>query len=165
MTEYHAYQDLARYPIELDVRERLFAAQTECAVVWTTRDGWPIGVIHWFVWHNERFWVTSTSERLRVAALRARPRACVIVSSAGTDLRPNRSVSAKTLATVHDDDETKGWFFPALAAKAFPGSPRRADHFERMLLGTSRVAIELEPVRFSSYDGLMMTAAIAGARE
>ena len=147
--------------MDLDLREQLFATQIECSVVWSTRDGWPLGVIHWFVWHDERFWVTSTPERQRVAALRERPESCVIVSSAGTDLGPNRSLTAKTLASVREDDKTKSWFFPALAAKAFPNHSRRADQFERMLFETSRVAIELEPVRFISYDGLKMTMAIA----
>ena len=70
--------------VDDDKRELLYAAQTECCVLWTTRDGWPVGVMHRYVWHDGRFWITCTSARKRVAALRARPQSAVVVSSEGT---------------------------------------------------------------------------------
>lgn len=164
MKAHEPYDDLARYPIDADTVASLLDEQLECSVVWTTTAGWPIGVVHWFVWHDERFWVTCTPQRARVKALRDRPESCVIVSSLGTGLGANRSITAKTLATVHDGGDVKQWFFPLLARKAFPNHPRRAAGFEQMLLETNRVAIELTPVDFITYDGHKMTAAVAAAR-
>ena len=46
-----------------DERERLYEAQTECVVNWTNREGWPVGVMHRFVWHDEKFWVTCMEQR------------------------------------------------------------------------------------------------------
>jgi pyridoxamine 5'-phosphate oxidase-like protein len=158
--EFEAFEDLERYPVDPDKRERMFAEQLECVVAWTNSDGWPVGVMHWFVWAEGRFWVTSTTVRKRVAALKARPASCVIVSSVGTSLGPAQSVTAKTLATVHDDPETKGWFYRALADKAYPDRPEYREYFHRMLHGTVRIVIELEPVQWISYDAMKMHAAI-----
>lgn len=164
MNAHEPYNDLARYPMDTGARDDLLAEQLECSVVWTTNEGWPVGVVHWFVWQDERFWVTCTPQRRRVAALRTRPQSCVIVSSLGTSMGANRSITAKTRATVHDDADTKEWFFPMLARKAFPTHERRAAGFEQMLRETNRVAIELAPVEFITYDGHKMTAAVAAAR-
>lgn len=161
--EFEAFEELKHYPVDPDKRERMFAEQLECAVAWTTSQGWPVAVIHWFVWRDGRFWVTSTTVRKRVAALTARPASCVVVSSVGTSLGPAQSVTAKTAATIHDDLETKTWFYRALADKAYPDEPEYRDFFHRMLHDTTRVVIELEPVQWISYDATKMHAAIQGA--
>ena len=83
MTERHDYTDVTDLGVDADKRDRLYEAQTECAVVWTNAAGWPVGVLHRFVWHEDRFWVTCAVQRKRVAALRARPQSSVIVSSEG----------------------------------------------------------------------------------
>ena len=46
-------------------------AQTECTFMWTTKDGDPVGVIMNFVSHDDRFWMTCTRRRKRVAAVEA----------------------------------------------------------------------------------------------
>lgn len=161
--EFEAFEDLKRYPVDPDKRERMFAEQLECAVLWTNSQGWPVGVIHWFVWHEGRFWVTCARVRKRVAALAARPQSCVIVSSVGTSLGPAQTVTAKALATIHDDLETKTRFFRALADKAYPDDAEYREFFHRMLHGTDRVVIELEPVRWITYDAMKMYAAIQGS--
>ncbi len=153
------FVDLRHFPLDEELRSRLYEEQVECAVVWSNADGWPLGVMHWFVWRDGRFWVTVTNQRKRVAALRRRPHSAVIVSGVGTSLGPGRTVTAKTRATIHDDDdETKSWFYPALAAKAWGRHPEQAEEFERMLFDTPRVVIELEPVRFITFDARAMYA-------
>ena len=52
------YTDVSDVGITDEKRERLYQAQTECVVNWTNREGWPVGVMHRFVWHEEKFWVT-----------------------------------------------------------------------------------------------------------
>ena len=154
------YEELHRYPVDEPERVRLFAEALECSVVWVGDDGWPMGVVHWFVWDGGKFFVTSGAERPRVEALRARPESCVIVSSAGTGLGPAISVSARTRAAVRDDSATRDWFAGALAAKAYPDQAALRTQFERMLRETRRVVIELEPVRLVSYDGSKMAGAM-----
>src|SRR5262245_52037586 len=72
------YQDLSQFGLDDDVREWLLTEQSECSVVWTTADGWPVGVVHRFVWHDGRIWVACPSDRKRVKALRRDGRSCVI---------------------------------------------------------------------------------------
>jgi hypothetical protein len=160
--QFEAFEDLTRYPVDEEKRERMFAEQLECVVAWSTREGWPVGVTHWFVWRDGRFWVTVATVRKRIAALRARPQSCVVVSSAGTSLGRAQTVTAKTLATVHDDAETKAWFFRALADKAYPDDDVYRDFFHAMLHGTDRFVVELEPVQWISYDSLKMAAVVRG---
>jgi len=54
------YDDISVYGIDASRREALLARYHECSVVWTTSDGWPVGVMHIYVWHEGRFWVTCT---------------------------------------------------------------------------------------------------------
>ena len=67
------FENVSVYTIDADRRETLLARGEECAVVWSTRDGWPIGVMHIYFWRDGRFWITCTQQRKRVPALRARP--------------------------------------------------------------------------------------------
>ena len=92
------YRDVADFAVDDDKRERLFAAQTEATVMWTSREGWPVGVLHRYVWHDGRFWITCAEHRKRVAALRARPLSSISVSSEGTSLGSDINVVAKTRA-------------------------------------------------------------------
>lgn len=160
---WEVYEELHRYPVDAAQRQRLLVEALECSVVWTGDDGWPMGVVHWFVWHEGRFFVTSGSRRSRVAALRARPQSCVIVTGAGTGLGPSLSLSARTRAVVHEDEATRRWFAAALSAKAYRDQPPVAAHFAQMLVETERVVIELEPLRFVSYDGSKMARALQEA--
>jgi hypothetical protein len=157
------YEELQRYPVDEVKRIQLFTEQIECAVAWTTGEGWPVGVMHWFLWREGRFWVTVMNKRSRVSALRERPESCVIVSSAGTDLGPVFSVTAKTRATVHDDQETRVWFAHALAEKAYSSNPPIKEQFRSMLSETKRAIIELEPVQYISYDAAKMAGALNAA--
>jgi len=153
------YRDVSDVGVDLSKRTDLYEAQTECAVVWTNAEGWPVGVLHRFVWHDERFWVTCAPQRARVAALRARPQSSVIVSSEGTWLGADVTTTAKTLATVHDDEETRGWFYPALAAR-LRADERDRPEFLRRLDTPGRVVIELEPVQWITYDGVRLESAL-----
>ncbi len=58
-----SYDDVSVYPVGDDLRARLFEVQTECAVVWSTTDGWPVGVMHRYVGRGDRFWVTTMAHR------------------------------------------------------------------------------------------------------
>ena len=132
MIERHDYHDVTDLGVDDDKRARLYEAQTECAVVWTNAAGWPVGVLHRFVWHDDRFWVTCAGQRKRVAALRARPQSSVIVSSEGTWLGGDITTTAKTLAIVHDDDDVRSWFYPRLAERQRTTEQERAEFLRRL---------------------------------
>jgi hypothetical protein len=158
------YADVSGFGVDDAKRQLLYDAQTECCVLWTNRDGWPLGVMQRFVWHDERFWVTCTAERKRITAWRARPHSAVVVSSEGTWLGGDVTTTAKTLAHVHDDAETKAWFYPALAARQRrgegPDAERSRAEFVRRLDTPTRVVVELEPVAWITYDGNRLEAAL-----
>jgi hypothetical protein len=159
--EKYDYTDVGGVGVDPEKRAHLYDAQTECSVVWTNSQGWPVGVMHRFVWHDERFWVTCAPDRKRVPALRARPQSCVIVSSEGTWLGGDVTTTAKTLATVHDDDVVRSWFYPRLAERLRPDEAGRSEFLGR-LDTPGRVVIELEPVDWITYDGVRLESALRG---
>lgn len=156
------YTDVSDVGISDAKRELLYAAQTECAVNWTNSQGWPVGVMHRYVWHQGSFWITCTGERKRVPALRARPKSSVIVSSEGTWLGGDITTTVKTLATVHTDADTKAWFYPMLAERLRQGDAAGNAEFIRRLDTPTRVVIELVPQQWITYDGTKLEAALRG---
>jgi hypothetical protein len=158
--------DPSAYPVDPALRERLFERQTECSVVWVTRDGWPVGVVHRFVWRDDRFWVSCPGDRKRVRALRDRPQSCVIVS--GEHVEPgwrDFSVTVKTLAIVHDTDVDRtvaDWFYPAIADRLTGGDPARSAMIVQRLDVPGRVVIELAPTDWITYDGAKLVAHVTG---
>ena len=157
------FDDVSVYGIPPDRRDELLARHDECAVVWTTSDGWPIGVMHLYIWRDGRFWVPCMPERKRVPALRARPRSSVIVA-----FEKEQTVTAKTLAIVHEHrSEHHDWFYRALARKVLPSQPRivrdagEGAWIER-LDSPGRVVIELVPQKWISFDGRKVGAHAEG---
>ena len=80
----NSYEDVSRFALDDSREQALHAAQTECTFMWTTSDGDPVGVIMNYVVRDDRFWLTCTRRRKRVAAVEARPRVAIAVSSRGT---------------------------------------------------------------------------------
>lgn len=147
--------DFKAFRLTDSAREELLATQDECTLSWINDDGWPVSVVQSYVWHNGHFWLTAFRNKPRVQALQARPRAAVAVSSKGTNLGPERMASARAEAFVHDDDDTKQWFYPAFAARA-AGDPAAVAGFARALNKQDRVIIELAPVTWTSFDGMLL---------
>lgn len=154
-------EEVSQYSLDEDQREQLFAEQRVCSVSWTTRDGWPVGVTHRYIWERGRIWVTTSSQRHRVKALRERPKSCVIISGDGTGLGPDRTLTLKTRCTIHDDRETLDWFYAAFARALHPTNEDAQRGMVDMLDTPRRVVLELEPVKSISYDGLKLATAIA----
>jgi len=151
-----SYEDVSMFHLD-DSRERaLLDAQTECTFMWTTKDGDPVGVIMNYVVRDGRFWVTCTRRRKRVAAVEARPRVAIAVTSRGTDIGVSQAVTYKGDAVVHDDAETKAWFYRALAEKVRPESTDRQDAFVHHLDSPGRVVIEIRPTDRIGFDSEAM---------
>ena len=146
------YEDVRSYNLEEDVLERLLREQTELNFMWGTKDHWPVGVFMSFVWRDGRFWLTSAAQRARMRAIERDPRVSVAVSSVGTSLGRQKSATAKGRVIVHDDDETKAWFYPALAKRVMPPIPAVQRAFADMLDSEHRVVLEVVPEKWITFD-------------
>jgi general stress protein 26 len=140
-----SYDDVSMYALADEREAELLRVQTECTFMWTTSAGDPVGVIMNFVAHEGRFWITCTRRRKRVAAVEARPRVAVAISSRGTTIGVSQAVTYKGTATVHDDRVTAEWFYPLLAAKVRPASLEQQAAFVSHLDTPGRVVIEIVP--------------------
>ncbi|HEY7627625.1 MAG TPA: pyridoxamine 5'-phosphate oxidase family protein, partial [Ilumatobacteraceae bacterium] len=100
-----SYEDVSVFALDDEREQALHDAQTECTFMWTTSDGDPVGVIMNYLLHDGRFWLTCTRRRKRVAAIEARPRVAIAVSSRGTDIGVSQAVTYKGDATVHESQD------------------------------------------------------------
>ena len=83
-----------------------------------------------------------------------------MISGDGTELGPDRTLTFKTNAVIHDDRETLEWFFPKFSAAIHPDNPAAQDGMQMMLDTPRRVVIELTPIKTISYDGAKLSEAI-----
>lgn len=134
--------------------EELMTRAPECVLMWGTKDGWPVGVVHSFVWHNGHVWITFAAHRHRASAIRRDPRVSVTVS--GRTSRdpecPIGAVTVKGRAVFHDDQKTKEWFYRALSKKTSPDSKEGEDSFYELLDSPLRTVIEITPEKWISFD-------------
>jgi general stress protein 26 len=131
--------------------DRLMTQASECVLMWSTKDGWPVGVTHAFVWKDGKVWLTFAAHRHRAAAIRRDNRVTVAVSGVAARDVPG-AATMKGHATFHDDDATKAWFYPALAAKVRPDNEEGKQAFEDLLDSPLRVILEITPEKWITYD-------------
>jgi len=151
-----SYEDVSTFVLSDERERRLLDAQTECTFMWTTSDGDPVGVIMNYVVRDGRFWITCTRRRKRVAAVAVRPRVAIAISSRGTAIGVSQTVTYKGDATIHDDEPTKTWFYPALAARVRPESTDQQRAFVQHLDTPGRVVIEIAPSQRIGFDAEQM---------
>ena len=154
------YEDVTLYDLDPDDEERLLLAHNECTFIWSNKEGWPVGVIMSYVWRKGSFWLTASSQRARIAAVRRDPRVCIVVTSTGSPIDRNKAITWKGTCTLHDDQETKDWFYPELSAALQPDPARRA-FFQKFLDSPRRVILEVTPTQRIGYDGAKMGKATA----
>jgi len=144
------------YPFSDEAVDQLMNRSRECVLMWSTRDGWPVGVTHTFVWHQGKIWLTFSAHRHRAAAIRRDNRVSVSVSSAGypvADERlPSGAITFKGRGKFFDDDETKKWFYTALAHKLNPGDPSGERAFYSLLDSPLRVILAVTPEKRIMYN-------------
>lgn len=164
------HEQVSIYPFSDEKREELLSKARECVFNWTTKDGWAVGVVHAFVWHNGRAWITCGAHRHRVAALRRDPRCSVVVSGIAAPDGPNGAITIKGRAIIHEDEETKRWFYPALARGPYgragreltPEMEAQAAAFVERLDSPLRVVIEIVPEKWITLDSDKMAKDTAG---
>lgn len=151
-----SYDDVSMFVLSGDREQTLLDKQTECTFMWTTKAHEPVGVIMNFVYTDGAFWITCTRRRKRVAAVEARPRVAIAVSSRGTDIGVSQAVTYKGSAEVLEDDATKEWFYPALAQKVRPGDTSAQEAFASHLSTPGRVVIRIAPDKRIGFDSEAM---------
>jgi len=132
----------------------LMTRAPECVLMWGTKDGWPVGVVHSFLWHEGHVWITFAAHRHRASAIRRDPRVSVTVSGRTSDDPecPLGAVTLKGRAVFHHDQETKEWFYRGLSKKGFPDDPNGEQNFYNLLDSPLRTVIEVTPEKWISFD-------------
>ena len=155
------YEDVTVYTLESEDEERLLKLQNECTFIWANKEGWPVGVIMSYVWAKGCFWVTLSSQRARVPAMRRDNRCAGCITSKGTRAGSNQTVTYKGTCEILDDDETKAWFYPALAEALNPADEQWQKNFTGFLDSPRRVIFKITPTQRIGYDGRKMGEATA----
>lgn len=159
------------YPFTEDEQDQLFTHASECVLMWSTKDGWPVGVIHAYVWKDGKFWLTFAAHRHRTVAIKRDPRVSINVTSlsypAGSPLEklPHGSINVKGRAEFFEDDETKGWFYKALSKKVSPTNEEFEGFFNKLLDSPTRVIIAVTPEKYIMYNSGLAGRHMAGTVE
>ena len=161
MNKAENHEVVSIYTLDDDVREAMLLEQKECVLNWCTQDEWPMGVIHSYIWRKGSIWITAAAHRHRVSALRRNPKSSVVITSKGTSLDADKSITIKGRAKIHDDKDLKAWFYPELAS-ALRSTPEEVKAFEDMLDSPLRIVIEVVPEKWITYDGAKMRAHTLG---
>ena len=148
-----SFEDLSAYRMDDATLAELLGAQTECTFAWVAGGGWPRAVTMTFVHDRGRFWLSATTNRGRIGAVRRDPRVSLVVSSTGTRLPPGKSVTYRGTVTVHDDRETLLWFLDALGLRRFPDDAAYRAQYIAGLDSPNRVVLEVTPVETLTFDG------------
>lgn len=150
----HDHEVVSIYPFSDEDLDRLMTMAGECVLNWSTKDGWPVGVTHAFVWRGGHVWLTFAAHRHRASAIRRDPRVSVVVSGRASEDPdcPQGTATLKGRGTFHDDDETKKWFYRALADKGNPEDKEAADAFYDLLDSPLRVILEITPEKWITFD-------------
>ncbi len=156
------YERVSIYNLNEKDQEELLSIATECVFNWCTRDSWPMGVIMSCLWRDGRMWLTAGAHRHRISAVKRNPQVSIVVTSTGSTLGPGKSITIKGRCHIHEDRETKNWFYPAFADHTSIGGPESARAFEAKLDSPIRVILEVVPEKFITYDGIKMLKHTAG---
>ena len=168
MAQTNDHEIVSIYPFSEDEVENLMSHAIEAVLMWSTKDGWPVGVTHAFIWRDGKIWLTFASHRHRAAAIRRDNRISVNVSSASygdgaSDTLPSGAITFKGTGEFLDDDETKEWFYRALADKVGNGNQQVSDHFREFLDSPLRTILAVTPVKRIMYNAGLANRHIAGA--
>ncbi len=142
-------EDLRRTGLAVDDQAELLAAQTECTVAYTDRDGWPRGVVMSYLHRDDGFWLTAVGGRDHLESLRLDGRATLVVDNRGTGLPGRRMLAVRGTVEVHEDRVTKDWFYAAFAERMAAADPAA---FTALLDSPRRAVLHVTPTGRLSHD-------------
>ncbi len=154
------------YPFTDEEVDQLMNHSNECVLMWATKDGWPVGVTHAFVWHDGKIWITFASHRHRTVAIKRDNRVSVNVSSGGYPMPdeslPRGAITFKGTGEFFDDEDTKKWFYGALSKKLNPDNAAGEEFFYNLLDSPLRTILAVTPVKKIMYNGATAGRHMAG---
>ena len=100
------YEDLRDCALTEELETELVRNQRECVFMWTNVGGEAFGVVMSYLPKDGVFWLTAAEHRARISAIRRFPRASICISSTGTRVGPNKTISYKGSCTVLNDQTT-----------------------------------------------------------
>ena len=167
MVQTHDHEIVSIYPFTDDEIDQLMNNSVECVLMWATKDGWPVGVTHAFVWHDGKIWITFSEHRHRTVAIRRDNRVSVNVSSHGYPAGADPSmvggaITFKGTGEFFEDEETKKWLYTALARKLNPENKQGEEFFYNLLNSPLRIVLAVTPVKKIMYNGSKAGAHMAG---
>lgn len=170
MAKTHDHEIVSIYPFSESEVDQLMNASNECVLMWATKDGWPVGVTHAFVWHDGKIWLTFAAHRHRAEAIKRDDRVSVNVSSGGYPrgapaTLPDGAITFKGHARFHDDERTRHWFYSALSKKLNPRSAAGEKFFWSLLDSPLRTVLSITPVKRIMYNGKLAQGHMMGTVE
>lgn len=168
MAQTHDHEIVSIYPFTDEEVDQLMTHSGECVLMWATKDGWPVGVTHSFVWHEGKIWLTFAEHRHRTAAIRRDNRVSVNVSSMGyprgsQEGLPGGAITFKGMGEFFQDDATKKWLYTALSQKLSPENKRGEEAFYNFLDSPLRIILAVTPVKKIMYNARLADKHITGA--
>lgn len=169
MAQTHDHEIVSIYPFTDTEVDTLMNTSNECVLMWATKDGWPVGVTHAFVWHDGKIWITFAEHRHRAEAIKRDNRVSVNVSSCGYPLTvasnpslPRGAITFKGHGEFRSDDATKKFFYTALSKKLNPDNKQGEEFFYNLLDSPLRTILVVTPVKKIMYNGGMAGKHMAG---
>jgi len=137
------------FPLDEEGRAAVLREALQCTFIWSTREGWPVGVTMSYLWERDRFWLITDPKQARVAAVRRDPRVAVVVSTGA------QTITVKGRCRLAEDAETRSWAFQAFAARQARLFPDLIDSeaFAARMLRLERAVLEVTPELWITYDG------------
>jgi general stress protein 26 len=167
MAQTTEHEIVSIYPFTDEETDQLMQHAAEAVLMWSTKDGWPVGVTHSFFWRDGKIWLTFAAHRHRTVAIRRDNRVSVNVSSQSYPRNvpkglPSGAITFKGTAEFFDDQATKDWFYPALAKKVSPESADFEKFFNELLDTPLRTIVAVTPVKKIMYNAGMAGRHMAG---
>lgn len=152
------YEDLSECALSAELEHKLVNTQRECVFMWTNASNEAFGVVMSYLPKDGKLWLTAAERRKRISAIRRFPRASVCINSSGSRMGGGKTVTYKGTCVVHNDRETKHWFYPEFAHYLRPDDTHAAQVFQDFLDSPHRVVIEFVPDYTLSFDATLMWA-------
>ena len=165
------YDDVKQYRLDPEREQELINCAGECVFIWANKAGHPIGVITAYVPVKGKIWMTATKERVRIKAIARDGRSSCVFTSKGTHMGGGKTVTYKGHTVIHEDQETKQWFYKLLA-RGMAGRPDDGNEFAKNLkpelfvkfLDTpERIVLEFTSELSIPFDGDKMAQGTAAA--
>ena len=133
---------MTRPPVDLDAMDAFLAEARNAIVAGIRPDGRPHLTPNWFLWDGERFFVSTTKDRVKYRMFSSDPRVQLVID----DVHGFRYVIVDGAVQISDDVEAGLAYFRALRHKH--GRTDQSDEELRAeMIRDERVLLEITPDR------------------